>query len=200
MWRLPALSIPWKLRSSSLFALLATSVAVLIDLTVTADVRYVNSNPYSHRGVGVLFADGLHEIMFAYLGDVSELILTYDSQTLGTMSVSSDEFLSKGVNLPSTLNLYAVYLLSKTKNIHSQPSGPISLPSNIPYTNTPQAAVPEFNWTEVILLIALLSVIGFTCQKIGQENRTTSNTMQEYSRMSRRYHRALVLTSVPPQL
>lgn len=75
-----------------------------------------------------------------------------------------------GVNLPSTLNLYAVYLLSKTKNIHSQPSSPVSLLADIPYANTPQTAVPEFSSTEPILLLVLVSVMGLTCRKIRETN------------------------------
>jgi hypothetical protein len=94
--------------------------------------------------------------------------LGLDYTTFSEYDLMSHVAPGHGVNLPSTLNLYAVYLLSNTKNIHSQPSSPVSLPSNIPYTNTPQTAVPEFNSTEPILLIALLSVIGFICHRIGK--------------------------------
>jgi hypothetical protein len=68
---------------------------------------------------------------------------------------------SHGINLPSTLNLYAVYLL--TSNIHTEPSSPVSLPTDIPYTETPQTAVPETPWP--IVVMAALTLVTVALRK-----------------------------------
>lgn len=84
--------------------------------------------------------------------------LGLDHTTFSELDLMNHVSPSHSVNLPSTLNLYAVYLLSKTSNMRTQPSTPVPLPSNILYTETPQTAVPEFDSTARVLLIALLSV------------------------------------------
>jgi ribosomal protein L40E len=43
------------------------------------------------------------------------------------------------VTFPSTLNLYAVYLLSKANNVRNLPQSPVTLPDNIPYLLVSQA-------------------------------------------------------------
>ena len=100
--------------------------------------------------------------------------LGLDHTTFSILDLMNQISAGYGVNLPSTLNLYAVYLLSKTNNIQSQPSSPVSLPPNIPYTETPQTALPEFNSTAPILLVVVLSFMGFSCRQISRRRNTTS--------------------------
>ncbi len=65
------------------------------------------------------------------------------------------------VEVPSTLNLYALYLLSRTNGkVANMPSSPISLPMNIPYSDNPPVftrPVPEFgvssSWIIVVALV-----------------------------------------------
>jgi len=83
-----------------------------------------------------------------------------------------------GVTLPSTLNLYAVNLLSRTNNKDTQPSSPVSLPTNIPYTGTPETAVPEFNSTAPTLLIVLLAVMGFYYRRISKRRTTATPNLR----------------------
>ncbi len=45
------------------------------------------------------------------------------------------------ITLPSSLNLYALYLLSKSNAKSNLPLSPVTLPSNIPYANVPASAV-----------------------------------------------------------
>ena len=66
------------------------------------------------------------------------------------------------VATPSTLNLYAVYLLSKTDNINAQPTSPIALPDNIPYTMPPRQAVPEFETLPVVLIVSIFLVVAMS--------------------------------------
>jgi hypothetical protein len=54
---------------------------------------------------------------------------------------------------PSTLNLYALYLLSKTISHNSQPFSPISLPSGIPYSAAPAVPVPEFTTPSIMVML-----------------------------------------------
>jgi hypothetical protein len=80
---------------------------------------------------------------------------------------------SDGVTLPSTLNLYAVYQLSKTTNIYAQPSNPLFMPNNIPYATPPQTAVPEFNAPDPIWLIAsLLTILAISVSGRSSAKRT----------------------------
>ncbi len=59
---------------------------------------------------------------------------------------------------PSTLNLYAVYLLAQAGgNLGNVPGNPITLPASIPYMAAPENAVPEFNFTLITLLFSLIS-------------------------------------------
>ncbi len=70
-----------------------------------------------------------------------------------------------GVTLPSSLNLYAVYLLSKTNKINQQPSSPVTLPNNIPYTQLPQTALVEFSITSLSLLGVLTTTGLALCMR-----------------------------------
>lgn len=60
------------------------------------------------------------------------------------------------VTLPSTLNLYAVYLLSKASSLNSLPESPVTLPDNIPY----QMAVPELAAAQVTAFVTLALVFA----------------------------------------
>jgi len=67
---------------------------------------------------------------------------------------------------PSTLNLYAVYLLAQADGQLSRiPQSPISLPANIPYMAVPENAVPEFPFTTIILLFT----VTLTCHAITRQ-------------------------------
>ena len=50
--------------------------------------------------------------------------------------------------LPSTLDLYGVYVLTSGRQFQS-----VTLPSNIPYEVVPESAVPEFPYISVVLMI-----------------------------------------------
>ena len=66
--------------------------------------------------------------------------LGYDLGLGGTTFSTSDLMNTAApvtVQSPSTLNLYALYLLSKTTNYNTQPTSPVNLPANIPYTTAP---------------------------------------------------------------
>ncbi len=52
-------------------------------------------------------------------------------------------FLEYNATLPSTLNLYTVYLLSKVNSIKDMPTNPVKLPESIPYAMIPPEAVQE---------------------------------------------------------
>jgi hypothetical protein len=71
-----------------------------------------------------------------------------------------DAYEGTSVPLPSTMNLYAAYLLSKTNNINNQPTNPIPLPDSIPYTTPPQEAVPEFQTLPVVMIVSILLVVA----------------------------------------
>jgi len=54
-------------------------------------------------------------------------------------------YLEDNATLPSTLNLYAVYLLGKVHNVKSLPENPVRLPDSIPYAMSPPSAFEARN-------------------------------------------------------
>jgi len=63
---------------------------------------------------------------------------------LGHTTFSDDDLMNHyapgyNVTFPSTLNLYAVYLLSKANNVRNIPQSPVTLPEDIPYVVVSQA-------------------------------------------------------------
>jgi hypothetical protein len=77
------------------------------------------------------------------------IALGLNNTSFSELDLMNPSAANHGVNIPSTLNLYAVYLLSETSNIHTQPSSPVSLPTNIPYTEAPQTALLAGSWWTV---------------------------------------------------
>jgi len=69
------------------------------------------------------------------------------------------------VTLPSTLNLYALYLLSKSNSKSNLPASPIMLPAEIPYANVPASAVPEFEPATLTFVAALTVSISAVLSK-----------------------------------
>jgi len=67
-----------------------------------------------------------------------------------------------GITVPSTLNLYALALLSMVSSRSNLPSSPVKLPESIPYQTPPQSAVPEISSpvivTAVTMTIALILI------------------------------------------
>ncbi len=55
------------------------------------------------------------------------------STTFSEYDLMNHKAPSHEITLPSTLNLYAVSLLTRTNSINSLPSSPVSLPDNVPY-------------------------------------------------------------------
>jgi hypothetical protein len=77
---------------------------------------------------------------------------------------------------PSTLNLYAVFLLSHTISHDAQPKGPVSLPGNIPYAQAPlNYGVPEFSMPSIVAM-ALISAALLMVRRIKRQFFGSSST------------------------
>ncbi len=89
--------------------------------------------------------------------------LGLDHTTFSEYDLMNHFSLGHVIIYPSTLNLYAVYLLSKANgNRNNLPIGSVSLPSNIPY----QIDVSELTATRLILLTATTLTFGLIlCRK-----------------------------------
>jgi hypothetical protein len=85
------------------------------------------------------------------------------------MDEEGDSYDGVGPPIPSTLNLYAVYLLSKANGTTNYlPSDPVVLPSNIPYTVSPPIysnAVPEFEFDPSLFLVSALVAVAITIRR-----------------------------------
>ena len=81
--------------------------------------------------------------------------LTYDLMYHSSASVP--------IPYPSTLNLYAIYVLTRNSLTSNNPNfgKPVTLPASIPYVEwRPGMAVPEFSFTPVLILLVTFLTIA----------------------------------------
>lgn len=95
-------------------------------------VTCVISLVLTRSDVGPMSQAGIQSVAMHELGHCLGLGHT----TFGRVDLMN-AFEGTSVGTPSTMNLYAVHLLSKTDNINAQPTSPIPLPDSIPYTTPP---------------------------------------------------------------
>jgi hypothetical protein len=83
------------------------------------------------------------------------------------------------ITLPSTLNLYALAMLSIVTSKNNMPPNPLVLPQNIPYLTTPESAVPET--TSPLIFLVLTMTIAINILRFG---RRKSQTLRRVSTTS----------------
>jgi len=117
------------------------TVSISLDLTL-----------WSGRSLSVLELQALatHE-----LGHALGLAHT----TFSEMDLMNHFSPNHGVTVPSTLNLYALALLSMVTSRSNMPKTPVTLPEPIPYHTPPESAIPEMLSPAIPLVISLGIVV-----------------------------------------
>jgi hypothetical protein len=108
--------------------------------------------------------------------------LGLDHTHFSLLDLMNHESPGEEVLQPSTLNLYALFLLSQTISHENQPSSPVSLPSSIQYSEAPFNPVPEFSVPAIVTMTAV-SLTFFVTQSrrrtSRKRNRATRNVRKQ---------------------
>jgi hypothetical protein len=80
----------------------------------------------------------------------------------------------RGITVPSTINLYALALLSMVSSRSNLPSSPVTLPASIPYQIPPQSAVPEISSPAIVTAVTMtIALILISTRKKSRPNTET---------------------------
>jgi hypothetical protein len=86
----------------------------------------------------------------------------------------------QGVTVPSTLNLYALALLSLVTSRNNMPTTPVTLTTSIPYLTPPESAIPEMSSPAIALTLAMVIVILITSREIYSARKKQSTCNIEF--------------------